>query len=97
MNDNSRDREVPNTRTVDIVLALSVGLLAGVAGALLLAPASGRQTRQRIGQLGGQVTGKTSRMVHRAGDILKEQAERVDYAFAEGKQAYRQGPDNKPS
>lgn len=45
---------------------VAVGAMIGAGTALLLAPASGRQTRQRIGQ-------EASRLSHAAADALREQ------------------------
>ena len=45
---------------------VAVGALVGAGTALLLAPASGRQTRQRIGQ-------EASRLGHAATEALREQ------------------------
>jgi len=87
----SRD-ERPNNRSTDILISLSVGLLAGVVGGLLLAPGSGRDTRRRLGELADTVTSKTGNVVNRVGEVLREQAVRAEHAFAEGKEAYRHSP-----
>lgn len=86
-----------NNRAGDIALALSIGLALGVAGTLLLAPASGRNTRRRIGELAGAVTNKTSDFAHRAGEALRGRADKVEQVMADGKQAYRQAKDTLTS
>jgi hypothetical protein len=45
---------------------IALGAIVGAGTALLLAPASGRQTRQKIGQ-------EASRLGHAAADALREQ------------------------
>jgi len=45
---------------------IAVGAIVGAGAALLLAPASGRQTRQRLGQ-------EASKLGHAAADALREQ------------------------
>lgn len=99
MNDSSRpdyrrDDSPSYNRTADIAIALSVGLLAGVAGALLLAPASGRNTRRRIGEMAGEVADRTGALAGLAADTLKDQAGRLDEALTAGKQAYRKAKDD---
>lgn len=93
MNDNSRNGEQGNNRMADIMIGLSVGLLAGVAGTLLLAPASGRSTRRKIGEMAGDVADRTGALADLASATLKDQAGRVEQAIVAGKQAYRQAQD----
>jgi gas vesicle protein len=93
MNDNSRNGEQGNNRTADILIGLSIGLMAGVAGALLLAPASGRNTRRKIGELAGDVADRTGALADLAGATLKDQAGRVGQAIVAGKEAFRQAQD----
>ena len=93
MNDNSRNDDQGNNRMADIMIGLSVGLLAGVAGTLLLAPASGRNTRRKIGEMAGDVADRTGALADLASATLKDQAGRVEQAIVAGKQAYRQAQD----
>lgn len=97
MTDRSGNGSSSHSRAADIIISLSVGLLVGVAGTLLLAPASGGNTRRRIGELADKLVDKTGQFAHRAGDLLKDQAGRVEQAIVEGKQAYRQERENRPS
>ncbi|MDZ4805289.1 MAG: YtxH domain-containing protein [Candidatus Eisenbacteria bacterium] len=83
----------PSSRSADIMLALSIGLAVGAAGALLLAPASGQRTRRRIGEFAEAVSTKTSDVAHRATEALRGRADKVDQVIADGKQAYRQAKD----
>ena len=103
MTDNSSNGCSSN-QVAGIMIALSVGLLAGAAGALLFAPASGRNTRRRIGELAGDVVDRTGRaardvvdradrITQRAGDALRDRAGRVEEVVVGGKQAYRQAQE----
>jgi gas vesicle protein len=38
--------------TTDIMVSFGIALLVGAVGALLLAPASGEETRKRLGEFG---------------------------------------------
>lgn len=82
-----------NNRVADIMIGLSVGVAVGVAGALLLAPDSGRKTRRRIGELAEAITNRTSQVAHRAGDVLRGRADQAEQVIADGKQAFRQAKD----
>jgi gas vesicle protein len=95
--DSSNHSDSSNCRAADIMISLSVGLLVGVAGALLLAPSSGRNTRRRIGEMAGEVADTTVKKAVRASDAVKEQAARVEQAFVAGKQAYRQAQESNTS
>ena len=97
MTNDFRNGDCSNNRTADIMLALSVGLAVGVAGALLLAPASGRSTRRKISELADAVANRTNQVAHRAGDVLRGRVDQVEQAIVEGKQAYRQAKDTLTS
>lgn len=86
-------------RSADVLVAFGIGLLVGAAGALLLAPAPGDETRRRLGKAGHRALdrakeGADSAKTHAkeytdtARSFVKDQAERVERAFEEGKQAY---------
>lgn len=90
IDDSNPEDSRPNSRMADIMIALSVGLMAGVAGALLLAPGSGRNTRRRFGETVDRVGGKADTLVGRAAATLKDQAGRLDDAVTAGKQSFRQ-------
>lgn len=87
------DRRTSN-RAADIMIGLSVGLVVGVAGALLLAPASGRNTRRRIGELADAVSNKANEAVHRAGDALRGRMDQVEQVIEDGRQALRRTKDS---
>lgn len=78
-----------DNRTTDMFVAFGIGALVGAVGALLLAPASGEETRRRIGEFAGDAGRKTKEGAERATDFVKGQKERIAHAIEEGKQAYR--------
>lgn len=75
-------------RTTDVLVAFGIGLLVGGTAALLLAPASGAETRSRIGELAGDLGDKVRGASETTVDRVKHEASRVGTAFREGKEAY---------
>ncbi len=81
-----------NTSTQrDMVILFGLGLVVGAAAGLLLAPASGEKTRQRIGDLVGEATGRAREGIDTAGSTLREQSTRLAHALKEGKEAFQEG------
>lgn len=78
-----------DNRNTDMFVAFGIGALVGAVGALLLAPASGEETRRRIGEFADDAGRKTKAGADRATEFVKEQKERIGHAIDEGKQAYR--------
>jgi gas vesicle protein len=78
-----------NNRSADVLVAFGVGLLVGAAGALLLAPTSGEEARRKLGELSNQALDRTKGGMDTAKGFMKDQAERVERAFEEGKDAYK--------
>jgi gas vesicle protein len=85
MNGKNGSRENGHHRAADIMISLSVGLVAGAASALLLAPASGRDTRQRIGRTAHRIADRANRILHRTGAELEQGARQVEQALTEGR------------
>jgi gas vesicle protein len=90
-------------RGSDVVVAFSAGALLGAVAGLLLAPASGAETRRRIGETAGSAVDKGKALasgaarkgregVHAAGEFVKDQKERIGEALREGREAYRHPP-----
>lgn len=75
-------------RTSEILVSFGVGLLVGAAGALLLAPAPGTETRRRLGQLGHDALEKARGGVEGAREFAGDHARRLERAVHEGKEAY---------
>ena len=72
------------------VLAFALGVIAGGITALLLAPASGEETRRKIGDLKLRVGDKARKGIDDAKHLVGEQKERVASAIVEGRKAYRE-------
>jgi gas vesicle protein len=71
------------------VLAFALGLIAGGITALLLAPASGEETRRKIGDLKAKVGERARKGIDDAKHIVGEQKDRVGTAIVEGRKAYQ--------
>ena len=73
----------------DVLVGFGVGLLVGAVAAVLLAPATGEETRRRLGEKTREATDKAKEKAGSAGEFLKDQAGRLGAAFQEGKEAYQ--------
>ena len=80
--------------------AFVAGLLIGAGGALLLAPTSGRETRERLRGYAQQTKDRLSRLVEKTGEeaqkvaekgqeFVQENTARVKEAFHSGREALR--------
>lgn len=76
------------TRTTDLIIAFAGGLLAGAATAVLLTPTSGRETRQRIAELGQKATNMARGKLDEAREFTSDQKRRLSSAIQEGREAY---------
>lgn len=70
------------------LLAFGLGLVAGSIAALLLAPATGEETRRRLGGIASKVTDRAKQSVGDAKDFVGHQKDRVGVAIDAGRQAY---------
>lgn len=73
----------------DVLVGFGVGLLVGAVAGVLLAPATGEETRRRIGDFTRDTADKAKEKAGGAGEFLKEQAGRLGSAIQEGKEAYQ--------
>ncbi|MFH1144023.1 MAG: YtxH domain-containing protein [Candidatus Eisenbacteria bacterium] len=87
-------------RSRDTLLAFLLGVAAGGIAALLLAPASGKETRRKIRETSEDVYRRGRDSVEKVGeqvglrarhlgDSAKHQVDAVKGAVSEGKEAYR--------
>lgn len=79
-----------NDRTGDILVAFGIGALVGAVGALLLAPATGAETRRRVADFARDTGEKAKEGLNTAGRALSDQGKRLQHAIEEGKSAYKQ-------
>jgi gas vesicle protein len=84
MYENSSDRAGGNG-----MMAFGLGMIVGAVTALLLAPATGADTRRKIGAVASTVGDKAKQGVDRTKQFVSEQRDRFSGAIEEGKQAYR--------
>lgn len=75
-------------RPADMIVPFGIGVLVGAGAALLMAPASGDETRRRLGQLGHDALDKAREGVASAREFARDQSHRVERAIHEGKEAY---------
>jgi gas vesicle protein len=90
MYENMNDRESGNS-----MMAFSLGLIAGAAAALLLAPASGTETRRRLGSVAQKVGERAKDTMDQGKQFVNDQKDRFTGAVEEGKQTYRK--ESSPS
>jgi gas vesicle protein len=70
-------------RSIDVLVAFGVGLVAGAAAALLLAPASGEETRKRIGEGAREAGDKIRDRSAELGDKIRTQSRDVSERLVE--------------
>ena len=76
-----------------VLLAFLVGSLTGAAVALLLAPRSGRETRQLIGEKLREGGDKLREGTEKLREGAEKQRGRLSAAIEAGRQAYREEKD----
>ena len=84
MYENLEDREGGNG-----MMAFALGMLVGAVTALLLAPASGTETRRKVGEFASKAGDKAKQGVDATKQFVSDQKDRFSGAVEEGKQTYR--------
>ncbi len=87
----SRDSIGPGT----LMLAFVVGAATGAAAALLLAPASGDETREYIGQKAREGRERTREVVDHGRETIKRQKETLATAIERGREAFQQARERE--
>jgi gas vesicle protein len=77
-------------RGLNFILGLTVGMLVGAAGALLLAPASGEETKRNIHALTEQVRHKAEELREKGRHYIEDERSAVHEAVEAGRQAAQQ-------
>ena len=72
----------------ETVLAFLLGGVVGAAIGILLAPASGEETRRKIGDWVDESRKKARDFVEKERDVLRSKKEQVSAAWEAGKRAY---------
>ena len=79
-----------------VLLAFILGAVSGAAVALLYAPASGRETREYLGERAREAQAHAAEAAAKGREVLKEGRETLATAIERGRDAYQQarGRDN---
>ena len=83
-----------------VVVAFVLGALTGAAVALLMAPATGEETRRIIADKAREGRDRAGEAARQGREIINRQKENLNTAFERGREAYQQargGPATTPS
>jgi gas vesicle protein len=72
------------------MVAFMLGAIAGAAVALLVAPATGEETRRKLGERAREGRDKASEAARQSREFLRNQREGISTAFERGKEAFDQ-------
>ena len=73
-----------------ILLAFILGAVSGAAVALLYAPATGRETREYLGDRAAEARAKAAEAAAKGREAIKEGRETLNTAIERGREAYQQ-------
>ena len=73
-----------------VLLAFLLGTVAGAAVALLYAPATGRETREFLGEKAREAQDKAAAMAEKGRQAFNEGRETLTSAIERGREAYQQ-------
>jgi gas vesicle protein len=73
-----------------ILLAFILGAVSGAAIALLYAPATGRETREYLGDKAAEARAKAAEAAAKGRDALNQGRETLSTAIERGREAYQQ-------
>jgi gas vesicle protein len=73
-----------------VMVAFMLGAIAGAAVALLVAPASGEETRRKLGEKAREGRDKASEAARQGREFLRTQRDGLSTAFERGKEAFDQ-------
>ena len=74
----------------NILLGFILGAVSGAAVALLYAPASGRETRERLAEKADEARARAADAAARGRDALTQGRETLTTAIERGREAYQQ-------
>ena len=80
-----------------IIVAFVLGAITGAAVALLPAPASGEETRRRLGEKARDGAGRARDMADQGRDLWNRQRDTIATAIERGREAYEQARGAQPS
>ena len=73
-----------------VMVAFMLGAIAGAAVALLVAPATGEETRRKLGEKAREGRDKASEAARQGREFLRNQRDGISTAFERGKEAFDQ-------
>ena len=73
-----------------ILLAFMLGAVSGAAFALLYAPASGRETREYLGDRAAGARARAAEGAAKGRDVISQGRETITTAIERGREAYQQ-------
>jgi len=74
----------------NILLAFILGAVGGAAVALLYAPASGRETRERLAERADEARARAAEAAARGREAFNQGRETLNTAIERGREAYQQ-------
>ena len=74
----------------NILLGFILGAVSGAALALLYAPASGRETRERLAERAEEARARAAEAAAKGRDVLNQGRETLTTAIERGREAYQQ-------
>jgi gas vesicle protein len=83
--------------TGSVIVAFVLGAIAGAAVALLWAPATGEETRRRLGERAREGKERASEAARQGREFIKSQRDNLSSAFERGKEAFDQARGPKES
>jgi gas vesicle protein len=79
-----------------VVVAFVLGAITGAAVALLMAPATGEETRRRIADKAREGADKASEAARQGRELWNRQRDTLGTAFERGREAYEQARGGQP-
>jgi gas vesicle protein len=73
-----------------VLVAFMLGAIAGAAVALLVAPASGEETRRKLGERAREGRDKAAEAARHGREFIRNQRDGLSSAFERGKEAFDQ-------
>ena len=73
-----------------VLLAFLVGAVAGAAVALLYAPATGKETREFLGERAREASERATAVAEKGRQVINESRETLTSAIERGREAYQQ-------
>ena len=84
-----------NNDSGSVLLAFMLGAMTGAAVALLLAPASGEETREYLGQKAREGRARARTAVQQSREFYQSQREQLTSAVERGREAFQQARDQR--